>query len=87
MAGTTVAAIVSGNTVLLKPAIYHPCDCSEICGSARRSRFPKGVIKLCSRKWSEIGDYLVDHPKTRFISFTGSREVGFEFMNVQQKFK
>ncbi|MEH7588754.1 aldehyde dehydrogenase family protein, partial [Priestia megaterium] len=37
---------------------------------------PKGVLNFIPGVTPEIGDYLVQHPKTRFVSFTGSREVG-----------
>lgn len=76
MAGTTVAAIVSGNTVLLKPASTTPVIAAKFVEVMEEAGLPKGVLNYIPGSGSEVGDFLVDHPKTRFISFTGSREVG-----------
>ncbi len=76
MAGTTVAAIVTGNTVLLKPANSTPVIAAKFVELLYEAGLPKGVFNFVPGSGAEIGDYLVDHPKTRFVSFTGSREVG-----------
>lgn len=76
MAGTTVAAIVSGNTVLLKPANSTPIVAAKFVELMHEAGLPQGVLNFVPGSGAEIGDYLVDHPKTRFVSFTGSREVG-----------
>ncbi|AZU62171.1 L-glutamate gamma-semialdehyde dehydrogenase [Neobacillus mesonae] len=76
MAGTTVAAIVSGNTVLLKPANSTPVIAAKFVELMKEAGLPEGVLNFVPGSGAEIGDYLVDHPKTRFVSFTGSREVG-----------
>lgn len=76
MAGTTVAAIVSGNTVLLKPANSTPIVAAKFVELMHEAGLPKGVLNFVPGSGAQIGDYLVDHPKTRFVSFTGSREVG-----------
>jgi 1-pyrroline-5-carboxylate dehydrogenase len=76
MAGTTVAAIVSGNTVLLKPANSTPIIAAKFVELMHEAGLPNGVLNFVPGSGAEIGDYLVDHPKTRFVSFTGSREVG-----------
>jgi 1-pyrroline-5-carboxylate dehydrogenase len=76
MAGTTVAAIVSGNTVLLKPANNTPVVAAKFVEVMEEAGLPAGVLNFVPGSGAEIGDYLVDHPKTRFVSFTGSREVG-----------
>jgi 1-pyrroline-5-carboxylate dehydrogenase len=76
MAGTAVAAIVSGNTVLLKPASTTPVVAAKFIEVLEEAGLPKGVINYIPGSGSEVGDYLVDHPKTRFVSFTGSRDVG-----------
>ncbi len=76
MAGTTVAAIVTGNTVLLKPASTTPVVAAKFVEVMEEAGLPKGVLNFVPGSGSEIGDYLVDHPKTRFVSFTGSRDVG-----------
>ncbi|MFC3885749.1 L-glutamate gamma-semialdehyde dehydrogenase [Bacillus songklensis] len=76
MAGTTVAALVSGNTVLLKPANSTPVIAAKFVELMEEAGLPAGVLNFVPGSGSKIGDYLVDHPKTRFVSFTGSREVG-----------
>nr|WP_263326586.1 L-glutamate gamma-semialdehyde dehydrogenase [Neobacillus sp. Marseille-Q6967] len=76
MAGTTVAAIVSGNTVLLKPANSTPIVAAKFVELMHEAGLPNGVLNFVPGSGAKIGDYLVDHPKTRFVSFTGSREVG-----------
>lgn len=76
MAGTTVAALVSGNTVLLKPASTTPVVAAKFIEALEEAGLPPGVVNYIPGSGAEIGDYLVDHPKTRFISFTGSMEVG-----------
>ncbi|MFD1706540.1 L-glutamate gamma-semialdehyde dehydrogenase [Siminovitchia sediminis] len=76
MCGTTVAAIVTGNTVLLKPASTTPVIAAKFVEVMEEAGLPKGVLNYIPGNGSELGDCLVDHPKTRFISFTGSREVG-----------
>ncbi len=76
MAGTTTAAMVSGNTVLLKPASSTPIIAYKMMEVLEDAGLPAGVINYIPGSGKEVGDYLVDHPRTRFISFTGSREVG-----------
>lgn len=76
MAGTTIAAMVTGNTVLLKPASATPIIAYKFIEVLEQAGLPEGVIQFVPGPGGEIGDYLVDHPRTRLISFTGSREVG-----------
>ncbi|WP_338449245.1 L-glutamate gamma-semialdehyde dehydrogenase [Niallia oryzisoli] len=76
MAGTTVAAIVAGNTVLLKPSNNTPVVAAKFVEVMEEAGLPKGVLNFIPGSGAKIGDYLIDHPKTRFVSFTGSREVG-----------
>lgn len=76
MAGTTVAAIVAGNTVLLKPANTTPVVAAKFVEVMEEAGLPSGVLNFIPGSGAEVGDYLVDHPKTRFVSFTGSREIG-----------
>ncbi|MEW9668133.1 L-glutamate gamma-semialdehyde dehydrogenase [Ammoniphilus sp. 3BR4] len=76
MAGTAAAAIVTGNTILLKPSDNTPVVAAKFVEVMREAGLPQGVLNYIPGDGAVIGDYLVDHPKTRFISFTGSREVG-----------
>ncbi|CAM4402895.1 L-glutamate gamma-semialdehyde dehydrogenase [Paenibacillus tarimensis] len=75
-AGMTSAALVSGNTVVLKPASTTPVIAYKFYELMVEAGVPANVIQYLPGSGSEIGDYLTGHPKTRFISFTGSKEVG-----------
>jgi 1-pyrroline-5-carboxylate dehydrogenase len=85
MAGTTVAAIVSGNTVLLKPASTTPVVAAKFVEVMEEAGLPKGVLNFVPGSGAEVGDYLVDHKDTRFISFTGSRDVGLRIFERASK--
>lgn len=76
MAGMTTAALVSGNTVVLKPASATPVIAAKFVEALEEAGLPDGVLQFVPASGSEVGDVLVDHPLTRLISFTGSREVG-----------
>lgn len=76
MGGTTAAALVTGNTVLLKPASTTPVIAYKFVEVLEEAGLPAGVVNFIPGGGGEIGDYLVDHHRTRFISFTGSRDVG-----------
>ncbi|MCQ6558926.1 L-glutamate gamma-semialdehyde dehydrogenase [Paenibacillus mendelii] len=76
LAGMTTSAIVCGNTVVLKPASAAPVIASKFMELLTEAGLPAGVVNYLPGPGGEVGDYLVDHPLTRFISFTGSREVG-----------
>lgn len=75
-AGMTSAAVVCGNAVLLKPSSVTPVIAYRFVELMEEAGLPAGVIQFVPGSGSEIGDYLVAHPKTRFVSFTGSKEVG-----------
>lgn len=76
LAGTTVAALVCGNTVVLKPSSETPIIAAKFVEVLREAGLPPRALNLCVGSGAEVGDTLVTHPKTRFISFTGSREIG-----------
>ncbi|HBI03213.1 MAG TPA: L-glutamate gamma-semialdehyde dehydrogenase [Paenibacillaceae bacterium] len=76
LVGMTAAAMVAGNTVVLKPASSTPVIAYRFVELLEDAGMPPGVVNVVTGPGGEIGDYLVDHPKTRFISFTGSKEVG-----------
>ena len=85
LAGMTSAAIVTGNTVLLKPATDSPAIGYRIVEIFKEAGLPEGVLNFIPGSGSEIGDYIVQHPKTRFISFTGSKEVGLRIIELAGK--
>ena len=76
MGGMTIAAIVAGNTVVLKPASTSPTIAAIFIDILREVGVPAGVVNFLPGPGGAIGDALVDHPRTRFIAFTGSKEVG-----------
>ncbi|GGE26458.1 1-pyrroline-5-carboxylate dehydrogenase 2 [Pullulanibacillus camelliae] len=76
MLGTTVAPVVCGNTVLLKPAESTPVIAYKMMEILEEAGLPKGVVNYIPGEPTEIGDYLVDHAQTRFVNFTGSRATG-----------
>jgi 1-pyrroline-5-carboxylate dehydrogenase len=77
MGGMTMAAIVAGNTVLLKPAHTSPLIAHDFVRILLDDAgLPPGVVNFVPGPGSRIGDALVDHPRTRFVAFTGSKEIG-----------
>ncbi|MCR6109403.1 L-glutamate gamma-semialdehyde dehydrogenase [Bacillus sp. A301a_S52] len=76
MAGTTAGPMVAGNTILLKPASTTPVIAYKFMEVLLEAGLPKGVVNYIPGSSAEMGDYLVDHPRTRFINFTGSKKVG-----------
>ncbi len=82
MAGMTLASIVSGNTVILKPSSDSPGIARFFFDLLREAGMPEGVVNFCPGAGASFGDALVAHPKTRFIAFTGSREVGLRINSV-----
>jgi len=75
-AGMTSAAIVAGNTVVVKPASASATSVAWLVEIFRDVGLPPGVINYVTGPGGDIGDALVDHPRTRFVAFTGSMEVG-----------
>ncbi|GCF08203.1 L-glutamate gamma-semialdehyde dehydrogenase [Dictyobacter arantiisoli] len=76
MAGMTSAAFGAGNTVVLKPASTAPTIAYQFIRILEEVGLPAGVVNYITGSGAAIGDTLVDSPDVRFISFTGSREVG-----------
>jgi RHH-type transcriptional regulator, proline utilization regulon repressor / proline dehydrogenase / delta 1-pyrroline-5-carboxylate dehydrogenase len=76
LCGMTTAALVTGNTVIMKPA-----EQSAVCGAMlmeilEEAGVPPGVLNYLPGKGSVMGAHLVDHKDVDLIAFTGSREVG-----------
>jgi 1-pyrroline-5-carboxylate dehydrogenase len=76
MAGMTLASIVSGNTVVLKPSSDSPTIAAKFVELLEECGMPEGVVNFCPGGGASFGDALVAHAKVRYIAFTGSREVG-----------
>ena len=76
MAGMTTAALVAGNTVVLKPSSDTPTIAAKFAELLLQAGFPPQSFSLLVGDGPVLGDAMVGHPKTRFIAFTGSRDVG-----------
>lgn len=76
MAGMTVASFVTGNTVVLKPSSDAPTIAYKFFEILEEAGLPPGVVNFMTGSGAEVGDVVVDHPQTRYIAFTGSKEVG-----------
>lgn len=76
LVGMTSAALVSGNTVVIKPASTAPIIAAKFMETLEEVGLPKGVANYLPCPGGTCGNHLVAHPKTRFINFTGSKEVG-----------
>ncbi|NHZ70543.1 MAG: L-glutamate gamma-semialdehyde dehydrogenase [Proteobacteria bacterium] len=76
LVGMAVGPVAAGNTVVLKPASNTPLVGWGFMKVLEEAGLPPGVINYLPGSGSEIGDRLVDHPRTRFVNFTGSKEVG-----------
>ncbi|MGZ7077799.1 MAG: L-glutamate gamma-semialdehyde dehydrogenase [Thermoanaerobaculia bacterium] len=76
MAGMTSAAVVTGNAVVLKPSSDAPWIAYRFFALLEEAGMPAGVVNFVSGPGAEVGDPLIQHPRIRFISFTGSKEVG-----------
>jgi 1-pyrroline-5-carboxylate dehydrogenase len=76
LTGMASAAVVTGNTIVLKPSSDSPLTGWMYYALMREVGVPAGVINFVTGPGSSFGDAVVAHPKTRFVSFTGSKEVG-----------
>ncbi|MBC6415253.1 MAG: bifunctional proline dehydrogenase/L-glutamate gamma-semialdehyde dehydrogenase [Bdellovibrionales bacterium] len=80
LTGMTVAPLVCGNTVLIKPAEQSSLTAYEFVKILLKAGFPSESFAFLPGKGEEVGKALVEHPKISIISFTGSFEVGEQIM-------
>jgi len=78
LCGMTAAAVVCGNTVVLKPSSDSPTIAAKFFEALEEAGLPLGVVNFCPGSGATFGHGLVEHPKMRFIAFTGSRDVGLD---------
>ncbi len=78
MAGMTAASIVTGNTIILKPSSDSPTIAAKFVEVLEEAGLPGGVVNFCPGSGATFGNAIVQHPKTRFIAFTGSKAVGLD---------
>ena len=85
LVGMTVAALVAGNTVVLKPSSDTPTIAAKFAEVLLEAGFPAQSFSLLVGSGAVVGDVLVEHPKTRFVAFTGSKEVGLRINELAAK--
>jgi len=85
MAGMTMAAVVCGNTTVLKPSPDAPTIAYKFMEVLEEVGLPKGVVNFVAGSGTAVGELLVQSPKIRFISFTGSKAVGLHIYEEAAK--
>src|SRR5260221_2746069 len=85
MAGMAMASLVTGNTVVLKPAGDTMTVAAKFVEIAYEAGIPKEALNFVTGAGATVGDALVQHPKTRYIAFTGSKEVGLRISELAGK--
>jgi 1-pyrroline-5-carboxylate dehydrogenase len=85
LGGMTLASIVAGNTVVLKPSSDSPAIAYKFFEVLEQVGVPAGVVNFCPCPGGSVGDVLVGHPRTRYVAFTGSKEVGLRINELAAK--
>jgi 1-pyrroline-5-carboxylate dehydrogenase len=85
LTGMSSAAIVAGNTIVLKPSEYTSVIGAQIAEIFAEAGLPEGVLNFCPGYGGDIGDYLVGDARTRFVSFTGSMKTGLRINELAAK--
>jgi 1-pyrroline-5-carboxylate dehydrogenase len=83
--GMVMGPVVVGNTVIVKPASNTPVIGYKVFEIMEEAGVPAGVVNFLPGSGAEIGDTLVDHPQTRFVNFTGSKDVGIRIFERAAK--
>src|SRR3970282_320116 len=85
LVGMTTAAWVSGNTVVLKPSSDSPAIAAQFFSVMEEAGLPPGVVNFLTGSGGTVGNTLVQHPRTRMVAFTGSKEVGLGINELAAK--
>ncbi len=85
LTGMSAAAIVAGNTVVMKPSEFTSVIGAVVAEIFAEAGLPDGVLNFLPGYGAEIGDYLVGDARTRFISFTGSMQTGLRINELAAK--
>lgn len=85
LTGMTSAAIVTGNTAIMKPAEQSPVMAWHLMEIFREAGFPAGVVNYLPGLGEEIGEYLVKSPHIDLVAFTGSRPIGLRIYELAAK--
>jgi RHH-type proline utilization regulon transcriptional repressor/proline dehydrogenase/delta 1-pyrroline-5-carboxylate dehydrogenase len=80
LTGMVGAGLVTGNTVIMKPAEQSSLVAAQLMSVLREAGLPAGVFQFVPGYGEEVGEYLVNHAKVATIAFTGSRDVGLKIM-------
>jgi 1-pyrroline-5-carboxylate dehydrogenase len=82
LTGMAAAAIVAGNTVVLKPSSDSPIIAAQAVALLESAGLPPGVLNFVTGEGADVGEALVTHPLTRFVAFTGSKDVGLRVNEI-----
>ncbi len=85
LAGMAIATLVTGNTAIIKPSSETPTIAAKFAEALLEAGFPERSFTLLTGSGAAVGDTLVQHPKTRFVAFTGSRDVGLHINELAAK--
>jgi len=87
LVGMSVGALITGNTVVIKPASDTPIIGYKIVQIMIEAGIPDGVINFVPGSGTEIGKTIIESKNVAGIVFTGSREVGYMLMSESSKIK
>jgi RHH-type proline utilization regulon transcriptional repressor/proline dehydrogenase/delta 1-pyrroline-5-carboxylate dehydrogenase len=85
LTGLTVAPLVAGNTVIMKPAEQTSIIAAVLMEILTEAGIPPGVLNFLPGYGEDVGAHLVAHPQIDFIAFTGSRAVGCKIWETAGK--
>lgn len=85
--GMVGGALVTGNTVIMKPAEQTSLTALYLFQALKEAGLPPGVLQFLPGRGEVIGEYLVKHKDTAMICFTGSKEVGQRILAKAQEFQ
>jgi RHH-type transcriptional regulator, proline utilization regulon repressor / proline dehydrogenase / delta 1-pyrroline-5-carboxylate dehydrogenase len=85
LTGMTAAALGSGNCVLVKPSRHTSTIGYELIEILREAGAPPGAVHFVPGPGSQVGQFLVEHPETDLIAFTGSMDVGLNLIQSAAK--
>lgn len=80
LTGMVTASLVTGNTVIMKPAEQSSITGYELMRMMREVGFPVDAVQFLPGYGEEVGEYLVNHKDVALIAFTGSKQVGLNIM-------
>jgi RHH-type proline utilization regulon transcriptional repressor/proline dehydrogenase/delta 1-pyrroline-5-carboxylate dehydrogenase len=80
LSGMAVASLVTGNTVIIKPAEQSSVIAYELMKLLQEAGVPKNVVHFLPGLGEEVGDHLIKHVDVPLIAFTGSKAVGLHIL-------